>query len=352
MGRPRLAIGPANYAGQAYAWAEAVNRHLDADAVAMTADRRGAGFQFDSHRRIPRWSFYNPLLSGSRSRRLLRPYSHVILDGYRTLFYDRSGRGFRAQAELVKQHGPALGLLAHGSDVRDPDAHLSRLPHSYFTEGGQAWVDERRAITARNRETARSVGVPLFVSTPDLLRDLPDASWVPVCVDAPAFATERTPLARRVPKVLFVPSWRQPPIKGTRYIEPVLQGLAASGRIEYLAATGVPHAQMIDLVKDADIVVDQVQSGFYGVAAVEALAAGRVVIGSIEGLGDVMPELPPILDASPATLLDVLEGVLTAPDAAAATAAAGPAFVARWHDGRESARRLAGFLGLPDRLAR
>ena len=99
-------------------------------------------------------------------------------------------------------------------------------------------------------------------------------------------------------------------IRDRRYIEPVLQGLAASGRIEYLAATGVPHAQMIDLVKDADIVVDQVQSGFYGVAAVEALAAGRVVIGSIEGLGDVMPEMPPILDASPATLLDVLEGCL------------------------------------------
>jgi len=30
----------------------------------------------------------------------------------------------------------------------------------------------------------------------------------------------------------------------------------------------------------------------------------------------------------------------------------GPAFVSRWHDGRESARRLAAFLGLPDRLTR
>lgn len=56
--RPRLAIGPANYAGQAYAWAEAINVHLDADAVAITADTlHGSAYSFASHRRIPKATF-------------------------------------------------------------------------------------------------------------------------------------------------------------------------------------------------------------------------------------------------------------------------------------------------------
>lgn len=347
MLRPRLAIGPANYAGQAHAWARAVERHLDADALAFTvATVRRDPFGFEVDRRIPAPAYYFPLLRSARARRFLAGFTHLVLDGFRPLSYDRRPDGFRRQAAALLERGPRLALLAHGSDVRDPDAHLVRHPYSYFAEGDRAWLAERRAITARNRETADALGVPLFVSTPDLLHDLPTATWVPVCLDPAVWAGGRPPLRRRVPKVLFVPSRRHPPIKGTRYAEPVLRRLADRGVIEWVAPAGVPHGEMVRLVQDADIVVDQLQSGFYGVGAVEAMAAGRVVIGSIEGLAGVMPEVPPLCHATPADFEAVLLDCLDRPDAARARARSGPGFVRRWHDGRESADRLAPFLGL------
>lgn len=346
MQRPRLAIGPANYAGQAYAWAEAVKAQLDADAYAFTASTLRASFAFSSHRRIARRSFYNPLLKTARARFLVRGATHLLLDGYRTVFYDRSADAFARQAAALNRRGPTLGLLAHGTDIRDPDAHRARHPHSYYAEADADWVAQRREIAARNRRTARRLGVPLFVSTPDLLRDLPGATWLPVCVDAPAWASDAPVLERAVPRVLFVPSQRQPPIKGTRYADPVLRRLAGRGLIEYLAPTDVPHAEMAALVRSSDIVVDQLQSGFYGVAAVEALAAGRVVIGSIDALEEVMPEPPPIIHATPGTFESVLLALLDRPAQARERAAAGVTFARRWHDGRESAARLAPFLGL------
>jgi hypothetical protein len=346
--RPRLAIGPANYAGQAHAWAEAVNDHLDADATAFTVETlRGGGFSFPAHRRIPRVSYYLPLARNVRARHFLRTATHVILDGFRTVYYDRRPDGFTRQAAYLRDHGLTVGLLAHGTDIRDPDAHAARHPHSYFAECDPAWVAQRRRSAARNREAARALGVPLFVSTPDLLLDLPDATWVPVCVDPERWAAARHPLERPVPKVLFVPSQRNPPIKGTRHADPVLRRLADRGLITYLAPVGVPHEEMVALVRDADVVVDQLQSGFYGVAAVEALAAGRVVVGSIDGLEHVMPELPPLAHATPDDFETVLLRVLSDRDEARSLAAQGPGFVRHWHDGRESAARLAPFLCLP-----
>ena len=44
---------------------------------------------------------------------------------------------------------------------------------------------------------------------------------------------------------------------------------------------GVPHTELVEMVKSADIVVDQLLLGSYGVFACEAMAAGRVTVGHI-----------------------------------------------------------------------
>jgi len=347
--RPRLAIGPANYAGQAFAWAEAVNRHLDAEASAFTVNQlRGGGFRFAAHRRVSRPGYYLPVARDARARRFVAGYSHLILDGFRTVFYDRDPGAFARQARSLRDRGPLLGLLGHGDDVRDPDAHLARFEHSFYREGDAAWLAMRRSTAARNRETARTLGVPLFVSTPDMLRDLPEAAWVPVCLDPARWATDAPLLERPVPRVLFVPSQSVPPTKGTRYVDPVLRRLAGRGVIEYVAPRGVPHAEMIHLVKGADIVIDQLLFGSYGVAVIEALAAGRVVIGNVTDLtADLMPELPPVESATPDDFEAVLLGLLDRREELRAQRGERVAFVRRWHDGRASAAALAGFLGVP-----
>lgn len=346
--RPTLAIGPANYAGQAWAWAEAVKANLDAGAWAFAPDRvRGTGFRFPRHRRISVPSYYFPFGRLTRASRLVSSASHLILDGYRPVLYQRNG--FPIQARYLRKRGPELGLMAHGTDVRDPDAHLARFEYSYFAEGDQDWLAQRRVLSARNREFGRSLGVELFVSTPDMLFDLPEATWVPVCTEISAWECDHEVLRTDRPRVLFIPSQRNPPVKGTRYVDPVLSSLHEQGVIEYIAPSGVPHSQMIDLVKSVDVVVDQLLFGSYGVAAVEAMAAGKVVIGNISTLrtrDDI--ELPGILDATPKNLKEIVTSLKDRADELNQLAEQNRAFVRRWHDGRESAGRLAPFLGITE----
>ena len=88
--------------------------------------------------------------------------------------------------------------------------------------------------------------------------------------------------------------------------------------------------------------------GSYGVAAVQAMAAGRLTVGHVAD--HVRARIPvdlPIVDATPDTLREVLLGLLADRAAARAVAAAGQRYAHEQHDGRGSAAVLSGFLGRP-----
>lgn len=345
---PVLAIGPSNYAGQADAWCRAVSDSLPASAWSFArAPVRGRGFGFPADVRIPLASYYLPLARRARFRYLFRATTHVALDGFQP-FYAWYGHGDAPKdARWLGRRGWETALIAHGSDVRDPVAHLERHEHSMFATGDAQWRQALATVASRNREAAVASGLPLFVSTPDLLSDLPSATWLPLCIDASAWATQVPAMEASVPVVLHLPSRREPPIKGTQFVDPVCRDLERRGAITYLSPEHVLHAQMPALVARADIVIDQLLASSYGVTAVEAMAAGRVVIA---GVGDAtrasMPEDPPLVDADPVNLADVLVRLIDDRDQARAKAAAGSSYVGRWHSGPAAADRLRSFLGL------
>ncbi|MEU9829040.1 hypothetical protein [Micromonospora chersina] len=348
--RWRLAVGPANYAGQAHQWARAVERRLGGSAVSFAVEQRprlrpGRRLSFHADHRLPHPRLTTPWGRSRRMRRVLRGVTHVAVDGFLPV-YGRVGRSdLGGDVPLLARQGLRVALIAHGTDLRDPDAHIQRNPFSYYATAPREWVDLARGLARRHRTIAADLGVPLFVSTPDLLLDAPWASWLPVSVAVSDWWTPRPALTARPPTVLHRPSRTVPPIKGTQVIDPVLRDLAARGRIRYLAPETVAHAAMPGLVAGADIVVDQILTGSYGVAAVEAMAAARLVIGYVDApTRALMPEQPPIVDAPPHRFAAVLEEILADPAAYADTAAAGPAFVARWHDGRAAAEALRPFL--------
>ena len=153
-------------------------------------------------------------------------------------------------------------------------------------------------------------------------------------------------LSRPRPLVVHAPS--NPMLKGTRIVERVLGPMAERGLIELRMVTGVPPQAAAELIAHADVVVDQLLLGLYGVLACEAMAAGRVVLGHLgDSLRDRVPVPVPVTEVDPVTLAGRIEAVLDDREAARAAAAAGPDFVSALHDGRRSAAVLAPFLGVP-----
>ena len=343
----RLYVGPANYAGQGHAWARAAERLPGVGAVSMAAVRQG-DFAFPVDDAVPE-PVYSLSRRWQRERRALLPrFTHVVVEAGRPLLGQLVRGGALAEARWLAERGVAVAIVCHGSEIRLPSRHREREPWSPFTPDWEltAVLEERAARLARGLDR---LGLPVLVSTPDLLLDVPAATWLPVVVDVErwAGAGQRGVLEREVPVVVHAPSSSH--VKGSELAEPVLESLAVRGLIEYRRVEGVPAADMPRVYGEADVVLDQLRIGNYGVAACEAMAAGRVVVSHVsetvrrharEAAGADLPILETTADSLEQVLLDVLADR----DRARALAAQGPAFVRTLHDGTRSAEVLSPFL--------
>lgn len=348
-GDVRLYIAPVNFAGQAFRWARAAELLPGVGAVNMQYRNPTGDFGFPADYALPTAVF----LKSRRWQRaqfdaVVRGFSHVLVEAVRPIFGELFDGDVRKEVAAMKDAGLQVGLIAHGTDVRVPSVHRSDNPYSPFH--GDEW-DQTPLLeqSAQVRSAlASSLALPTFYSTATLARHLPPARWLPVVVDPDRWASTEPPLTRAKPVVMHVPS--SGIVKGTAAVREAAARLEAEGLIEYREAHAVPADEMPDLYRSADIVIDALRMGNYGVAAVEAMAAGRVVVTYLTDLAVGEAEeagaLPPCVFANPDTLEDALREICADPESFRTLAAQGPAFVRRVHDGRRSALALAGFLGV------
>jgi hypothetical protein len=342
----RLLVAPVNFAGQGHAWARAVEAHVPGVGARSMAVEGPMGFPADQV--VPPPAYRDVVWQRAQELHLLEHYTHVLVEASRPVLGTLYGRTCAEELPVLRRGGLSLGLLAHGSDLRVPSRHASRFRHSPFTDPTDPLTHRLEQNARRAVELFAAFDGPTFVSTPDLLDDAPDARWCPTVVDVQVWGSGAPVLERRVPRVVHIPSKGR--LKGSEHIDPVLRGLHARGEIDYVRLEGVPHERVRQEVREADLLVDQVVMGLYGVSALEGLAAGRVVLGFV---GDRVRERVrgttglevPVVEITPETLAEVLDDLLADRDRARTVASAGPGFVREVHDGRRSARVLRRFTG-------
>lgn len=336
-----LGITPANFAGQGWAWARSVERDLLDVSAQVVASPGGFGFRTDVVLTAELAADLDWQLG--QARRVLGGWTHVLSESVRPVLGQLNGSTLSGDMAALRRAGVRVAVVCHGSEIRRPSHHLATYPFSPFL-GDWDGLLELRQRADRNRAILHALDIPVFVSTPDLLDDVPHARWLPVVVDEADLEPAPPPFQREVPVVLHLPS--SPRLKGTATIDAVGQRLADEGLAEYRSLRDVPASSAAELIRDADVVVDHIVIGNYGVLACQAMAAGRLTIGHIHQRVRRRVGRPvPVLEATPATLEAVLRSALADPTTIADLAASGPEFVRDLHDGRVSARVLATFLG-------
>ncbi|MCR2765129.1 hypothetical protein NQ152_16615 [Microbacterium sp. zg.B48] len=337
----RVYIAPTNYSGQGYQWARALERADHRIGARNMAVALPGGFSFAADTSVPvavvnssdRWQ--------EEEWQAARRFTHVLFEAERSIFGRRFDRDPAREIAALEAEGVSVAYLCHGTDIRDPDKHATLTPWSLYPEDPR--TDVLREDARANLRLLSTLRRPTFVSTPDLLLDVPWASWCPVVVDPGRWSTDSAPF--RGEQVRIVHAASAPLQKGSHYIEPALDDLVRSGAVEFRFITGTPAAEMDAVFAGADIVIDQFRVGSYGVAACEAMAAGRVVVGHVVPFVREHVEaeygMPlPIVEATPDTLRETIARLAEDRTAARAIAASGPAYVEKVHSGAASARVL------------
>ena len=179
----RLGVGPANYAGQAAAFAHAVCRRDPRVSAEVFAWRTPTGFAYPANVYIDRGRLDDLTTQLESVRRAIGRYTHLLADAFLPAFGHLNGDNIENDLPALRQAGIKVALLGHGSEVRHPGHHLARHEYSLFQDAPQGMINTLTAITERNKHVAERSGLPLFVTTPDLLDDLPWATWAPLVID-------------------------------------------------------------------------------------------------------------------------------------------------------------------------
>jgi len=342
----RVYIGPTNYASQGFRWARALSSVDGIGARNMAIELPG-GFRFAADRLVP-VAVYNASRRWQEAEfAAVCRFSHVLIEAERPLFGTLFDRDVAREISELRDRGLSVAFLCHGTDIRSPRRHIDATPWSPYADD-PTQVGMLQDVADANLALLERAGLPVFVSTPDLLADVPFAAWCPVVVNEDEWSAPRPAMVRDVPVVIHVPS--KGTMKGTQLIDPIMRALRAEGVVDYRSLSGVEASAMPALIGDADIVLDQFRLGAYGVAACEAMAAGRVVVGHVlpevrRSVAEATGWQLPVREADPSTLEQVVRELVENRAAAMTSAALGPEFVAAVHSGpASSAALISGWL--------
>ncbi|AIY16034.1 glycosyltransferase [Pimelobacter simplex] len=340
----RLGLAPANYAGQLAALATSVTEHREDVSAEVTMHTSGQSFGYPADVYAANSTLKHLDVQIAHLQRTLPRYTHLIADAFRPVFGTLNGDDISGDLPALRHAKIKVALLAHGSEIRSPARHRERSPHSHFHDVPEQEIfDVLTRLSDRNLAIVDSVDLPVYVTTPDLLDDVPRATWLPLVVDIDSWATSNPIMERARPVVLHAPSRRW--TKGTDRFLPALEEMERKGLIELNLVEGLLWPEMQRQVKEADIVIDQVAVGAYGAFACEAMAAGKPVISYLTDhvVATVGDDLP-IVNATGAEVADAIEQLVADRDATREIGAASARFARAVHDGRRAAEILDGFL--------
>jgi glycosyltransferase involved in cell wall biosynthesis len=184
------------------------------------------------------------------------------------------------------------------------------------------------------------------VGSYDAIRWVPDAHVIPPGIDVRSIEPA-PPSLRERPLVVHAPSSRAR--KGTEHVVSACANL----NVELEIVEALDHREAFERYRQADVIVDQLNAGWYGVFAIEAMALGKPVVTflhdeAVERTQEAFGLEVPIVNATKETLVDALRPLVESEEERRRVGAASRAYAEEVHDlERMTDRLLALYAGLP-----
>jgi hypothetical protein len=183
-------------------------------------------------------------------------------------FARRQAAQWRALASLLPRTDVfhfMFGLTLVPQSLQYPILHALRKRSVMHYLGSDIRGKTPEQLVAGKKAGAEIVG------SWDATRWVPEATVIPPGIDLSTIAPV-PPRERKRPVVVHAPSSRRR--KGTEHVVAACEALDVDLRI----VEGLRHDEAFAHYREADIVVDQLNAGWYGVLAIECLALGKPVL--------------------------------------------------------------------------
>ena len=177
-----------------------------------------------------------------------------------------------------------------------------------------------------------------IVGSYDAIRWVPEAEVIPPGLDLSRIEPA-PPSDRARPLIVHAPSSRRR--KGSEHVIAAVEGLDADLEL----VEGLHHDEAFERYRAADIVVDQLNAGWYGLFAIEAMALGKPVVTflhdeALRRTEEAFGTRVPIVSATAETLREAIRPLVADAARRRELGAASRAYVERVHDLEQVTDRL------------
>lgn len=131
-------------------------------------------------------------------------------------------------------------------------------------------------------------------------------------------------------------------VKGTEYVLDAIKRLERKSlSFEFKLIEKMQHEEALKLYRTADIIIDQLLIGSFGIFSLEAMALGKPVVCYIrDGMDGKYPGKLPIVNANPDTLYDTLKYLIKNPEKRYKIGYRGRRYIEKHHDSVMIAKQL------------
>ncbi|WP_213411093.1 glycosyltransferase family protein [Xylanibacillus composti] len=252
-------------------------------------------------------------------------YAATLLDGY-------------ADLPLLYKAGKPIVMHHWGNDVRTHALATVNNRYAYTGDSPpEEVIDERLQVMTRY---IRHAIVQDHEVLPYVERYYEKVHVLPITMDVRKMKPYYPEPHTSNPLIIHAPT--NPLFKGTAYVEEAIDQLRQEGLLfRYRRIEKMSNKEALQLYREADIVVDQILCGSYGMLAVESMSLGKPVVGYIRAdLVGRFPSPPPICSANPSQVKERLRELITNASLRQAKGREGRRFAETYHDIRPVVRKL------------
>lgn len=254
----------------------------------------------------------------------------------------------KVELALLRALKKVVFIQYQGDDARQGDYCLShfeispaqRVEPGYYTA-------EKDELKRKQIETLTGLARKTYALNPDLLHVLPpNAEFLPYShIALDEWTPNYNQFEDRPLRFGHAPTHRR--AKGTDLILEAADKLQKSGyEFELDLVEGLSNQEAKKRYTAIDVLIDQLYAGWYGGLAVEAMALGKPVLvyireGDLGFIPEQMRNDLPFVQVTPSTIEAGMKRVLEMPkEELLSLARRSRAFVERWHDPIEIAKRI------------
>ena len=229
---------------------------------------------------------------------------------FRPFFYNDSRYlAFPTFMDLLALKAAGKKIVFHyrGSEVRVHSEFKLKSPYNYVDDDPYDFKEKFPENTIRRHiDFVKAVADKVLVNDAEIQSYVGDSKIINrVCSE------EKLPFVglsqRECPLIVHAPSRRA--VKGTNHVLKAVETLKSEGvQFDFRLIENLPHCEAIESLKAADIIIDQLRIGWYGVLGVEAMALGKAVVCYIrDDLVGEFGQQTPVLNANPDNLVEKLK---------------------------------------------